>query len=339
MPDILCISDNFLRNWPDIIGYRVIGELKLESNDLNNAKKAIKQTNPNAILWASKFGKEFKSILQFCLENEICMNILKGDEIQMPSIANCLEEKEGTIQIYDEKIILFGSNLTFLKKLFDSLSYKNEVYVFLNKKPSILNKLYFRKLFNKQIIYKYNIEKYLKENQYYLINIDGLISFTSKDKDINFLHQVEYLSKICQVHKSNFLLLMTQIYTNIPESSKQMIIAAENITQNYKGETLRLPYIAIDTRYDLYSSKFKKKLINNANISDYGSWISMDSAINKIAENLKQSQDIHIHGSFLSRNEIYHALNMIQRSWNIWPKKLDYIRGHKTCNHPISQNS
>ncbi|QEK37876.1 hypothetical protein FZC35_00555 [Candidatus Cytomitobacter indipagum] len=329
MPDILCISDNFLKNWPEIIGYRIIGELKLEKEELKAAKKSIKQSNPSAILWSSKSGSEFREILEFSLKNNICVNVLRNDEVLMPSIENCLTDLNSIHNIENQKFIIYGSNDTFLKKLFDRLSENNEVHILLNKNTPTLKKISYKKIFNKKIIY--DIEELIKKDQYHVINFDGITSLKTRNKNVDFLHQTEYLSKLCKEYKAKFLLITTQIYPNIAETVRQIGVAAENISQNYKGKFLRIPYIAMDVDCDIYGGRFKKDLMKNINISNNGSWISVDSAINKIIDNIDQDQCMNIHGSFLNKKEIYDSLNMLQRSWNIWPKKLDYIRGYKNA--------
>ncbi len=335
-PEILCISQHFLREWPYIIGYRVIGELIFEESEIKEIQRSIMQANPNAILWSAKLGSGFRKIMDFCLRKGICLNILEDDVIKLPSIAHCLE-KHSTLKIAKKKFIICGENIVLLQEMFDHLSeLGNEVFILLNSKESLIKKMKYKKLFKRNVVY--NVESLLKQEKYYIIDTSGITSFNSKDKDVNFLYSVEKLSKLCKIHNSTYLLLSTQIYENKTFATHEMIKAAENITNKYSGKALRLPYIATDFKYDLYSSKFKQKFLTNHNISDGGSWISIQSATNHILENLDKEPDFNIHGSFLTRKEIYSSLNMVQRSWNIWPKKLDYIRGQKSCIHPISRN-
>lgn len=329
MPDILCISDHFLKKWPEIIGYRVIGELKLEKGDLDNVKKSVRQANPSAILWSSKSGSEFREVLQFCLKNNICINILRNNEVLIPSIENCIDDLNPITTIENQRFIICGSNLAcnlvFLKQLFAVLSERNEVYILPEENASILERIKLKKLFRKKVIW--NLDETLSKNQYYVISCDGITSLKSKNQSVDFLHRTEYLAKTCNKHRAKFLLITTQIYPNIAEAVKQIGVAAENIAKNYRGKFLRIPYIAMDVDCDIYGVKFRNELMRNINISNDGSWVSITSAINKIIDNIDLDPDMHIHGTFLNKQEIYDALNMLQRSWNIWPKKLDYIKG------------
>ncbi len=333
-PDILCINQSFLKEWPNIIGYRVIGELIFENTE--NIQKYIKQADPNAILWSAKSGSEFVKVLKFCLDQGICINIFKNNEIEFPSISNCLEELSEKPLIKKQKFILYGDNIAILHQIFLSLKDRNEVLVLMNRNTPLSKKMFYKKIFNGNLIYK--LEKTLQKDNYQFIHLSGLISFDAKDKNVDFLHDLENISKLCQQYKSSFMFLSSQNYETKSHTTHEMICASENIVKKSSGIVLKFPYIAIDYKYNLYNSKFYKKFIANKNISNSGSWISINSLINYIFQNLNKKEISNIHGAFLTKKEIYNSLNLIQRSWNIWPKKLDYIRGHKICNHPINQN-
>ncbi|USO00753.1 MAG: hypothetical protein H6845_00240 [Alphaproteobacteria bacterium] len=337
MPDILCISNEFLYKWPNITGYRVIGELKFSHDNLDSIKQAILNLKPSAILWSAEYGTAFKEILELCIKNNVCMNILdKDDNIRKCEAGHCIRAYKSNASVANQIIVICGDNLEFNYALFSKLVKNNKVFLLINKSKSLTEKFKLQRLFGRNAIIT-DLAQFLSNNNATVIHSGGLTSIRHQKKELTLLQNIESIAKVAAKHNSKFILLNTHLYSDY-EFINQLMVSAANIARAYNGYCLSLPYILEDVRYNLYNLKFKQELFKSIYISDKAAWFSINSTVLAVIDYLQKGQTNEIHGAFLSKSEIFSCLNLTQRAWNIWPKKLDYIRGYEICKNPISPN-
>lgn len=343
-PDILCISNKFLDSWPNIHGYRVIGELKFSDEEIETIKTSIKNLKPNVVLWSAEFGNGFREILGLCLENEICLNISEASQenndklpdnknanttqynIRRCSIEDCITSYTSTSKISGHNIVICGSDITLMHRLFTHFSAHNEVWVMYNQHFSSA-KYKLKKLFNNKIVY--DLEDFLHTNTAKILHIGGITSLHTRSRTLDMFSEIEHMSYLSQKYQSNFILITTHNYGN-NESTHQYMNSLENITKQYNGSFIRIPYVLSDIKFNSYHVQ------NNKNITDNGSWLNATSVAHYIQDFMIHHTNQEIHGTFLSKQEIQHCANLVQRSWNVWPKTIDYVRGHIKCNHLTS---
>ncbi|QEK39086.1 hypothetical protein [Candidatus Nesciobacter abundans] len=321
IPDVIIISEKIMHKWPVFAKYKIIGELILDSDNIENIKNTIKKAKPSIILWNCRAGNYFADFLGWSIKNNIYINYLRKDKPIPPSIEHCMEDFLVTNKIditnkekTTKKVVIFSHDIGLLTALYREFKKNNlECFVFLDAKSSIAFKIKLYRQFGKQVLNKSMIRKV---GDFLFIDCSGIISFKEECRDIKLLEKIK--ERICLVsrNKGDFFFLSTKTYNSEDLIFNQLTLASENIVKFYNGKVIKTPYLA----------NYSRKLCNyekNSYINMDSGWITKKFLISSISNivlhnHIKLIESEH----FLTKKDMKSICNNLKKAWFMWSKPL-----------------